>query len=134
MGNAALQFELLREVFDLARAQRAGLESDDLDRVMDLMSEREVLLGRLTRLAEERAEVPENVMAFPRVVDSMQEDALALDTVIRGILEHDRENEALLREKLAQVRDELPRIRRAFRAATAYRPADAIPTYLSRHS
>ncbi|TAK79385.1 MAG: flagellar protein FliT [Dehalococcoidia bacterium] len=134
MGSAALQFELLREIFDLARAQRAGLESDDLDRVMDLMTEREVLLGRLQRLTEEQTEVPPNVVPLPRVVSSMQEDALALDTVIRSILEHDRANEALLREKLAQVRDELPRLRRAFRAANAYRPSEVVPAYLNRRS
>ena len=134
MSSVSLQFELLREMFDLARAQRAGLESDDLDRVMDLMSEREVLLDRLTMLADERTSVPENVVAFPRVTGSMQQDALALDTLIRGIIEHDHENEALLQEKLAQVREELPRIRRAFRAATAYRPIDVTPAYLNRRS
>ena len=131
---AAQQFDVLREIFDLARAQRASLESDDIDRVLDLMAERETLLGRLTRLAEEHAEVPENVVAFPRTVDFMQQDAIALDTVIRGILEHDRQNEAMLQEKMAQVREELPRVRQAFRAATAYRPADDTPAYLNRRS
>ena len=134
MGSAALQFELLREIFDLARAQRASLELDDIDRVVDLMAEREVLLTRLTKLAEEHAEVPENVVVFPRVVDSMQQDAMALDTVIRGILEHDRQNERLLEEKMAQVRDELPRMRQAFRAAAAYSPADVTPAYVNRRS
>ena len=134
MASAALQFEILREIFDLARAQRASLESDDIERVLDLMAEREVLLSRLTRMAEEHAEVPENVVMFPRVVDSMQRDAIALDTVIRGILEHDRQNEALLHEKVAQVRDELPRVRQAFRAAIAYRPGDDSSPYLNRRS
>lgn len=134
MGSATLQFELLREIFDLARAQRASLESDDIDRVIDLMAEREVLLSRLTKMAEEHAEIPENVVMFPRVVDSMQRDAIALDTVIRGILEHDRQNEALLQEKVAQVREELPRVRQAFRAAAAYRPVDVTPAYLNRRS
>lgn len=134
MANAALQFELLREIFDLARAQRASLEVDDIERVLDLMAEREVLLSRLTRMAEEHAEVPENVVMFPRVVDSMQRDAIALDTVIRGIIEHDRQNEALLREKVAQVRDELPRVRQAFRAASAYLPAEAPPAHVDRRS
>lgn len=134
MGSAALQFELLREIFDLARAQRASLESDDIDRVMDLMTEREVLLERLTRVAEAHAEVPDNVVVFPRAVESIQQDAIALDTVIRGILEHDRQNEALLLEKMAQVREELPRVRQAFRAASAYRPVDDAPGYLNRRS
>ncbi len=134
MGSAALQFELLREIFDLARAQRASLETDDIDRVLDLMAEREVLLERLTRVAEAHAEVPENVVVFPRAVDSIQQDAIALDTVIRGILEHDRQNEALLLEKMAQVREELPRVRQAFRAAGAYRPVDEAPGYVNRRS
>lgn len=134
VASATLQFELLREIFDLARAQRASLELDDIDRVLDLMAEREVLLDRLTRIAEEHADVPENVVMFPPVVDSMNRDAIALDTVIRGILEHDRQNEALLQEKMAEVREELPRVRQAFRAATAYRPIDSAPTYLNRRS
>ncbi|TAJ19697.1 MAG: flagellar protein FliT [Dehalococcoidia bacterium] len=134
MGSAALQFELLREIFDLARAQRASLEADDIDRVMDLMSERETLLERLTRLAEAHAEFPENVVVFPRAVDVMQQDAIALDTVIRGILEHDRQNEALLQEKMAQIREELPRVRQAFRAANAYRSPDVAPAYVNRQS
>lgn len=134
MGSALLQFELLREIFDLARAQRASLESDDIDRVLDLMAEREVLLDRLTKMAEAHAEVPDNVVMLPLAVDSMQRDAIALDTVIRGILEHDRQNEAMLQEKMAQVREELPRVRQAFRAATAYRPADDTPAYLNRRS
>ena len=36
--RAALQFELLREIFDLARAQRASLERDDIERMLDLMA------------------------------------------------------------------------------------------------
>ena len=90
---AASQFELLREVFDLARAQRASLERDDIDSVLELMGEREAIIERLARLAEEAAETPDNVVTFPGAEDHARQDALALDTVIRGILEHDRQNE-----------------------------------------
>lgn len=135
MGSATLQFELLREIFDLARAQRASLESDDIDRVFDLMAEREVLLERLTRIAEQQADVPENVLIFPHAADSAHRDSIALDTVIRGILEHDRRNEALLQEKMEEVREELPRVRQALRAAAGYRPVDDDgPAYLNRRS
>lgn len=123
MANlATLQFELLREIFDLARAQRASLEVDDIDRVVELMTERESLLERLTRLASEQAEVPENVVILPHAQQAQAQDAIALDTIIRGILDHDRQNQAMLEEKMTQVRDELPRVRNAARAADAYRP------------
>ncbi|MCA9855985.1 MAG: hypothetical protein KC458_01770, partial [Dehalococcoidia bacterium] len=105
---ASMQFELLREVFDLARAQRASLERDDLDEVLSLMGEREVIIERLARLAEEAAETPENVLSFPGSEEHARQDQLALDTVIRGILEHDRQNEAMLFDKIQQIREELP--------------------------
>lgn len=132
---AALQFELLREVFDLARAQRASLERDDIDAVLELMGEREAIIERLARLAEEAAETPENIVSFPGAEDHARQDALALDTVIRGILEHDRQNEAMLYEKVQELREELPRIQQGRRVAGAYRaPSSAPGSYLSRSS
>ncbi|MGE3962134.1 MAG: hypothetical protein AB7F65_10695 [Dehalococcoidia bacterium] len=131
---ASMQFELLREVFDLARAQRASLERDDLDEVLTLMGEREVIIERLARLAEEAAETPENVVTFPGSEEHTRQDQLALDTVIRGILEHDRQNEAMLFDKIQQIRDELPRIARGKRVASAYRPSSEPGSLMSRSS
>ena len=132
---AASQFELLREVFDLARAQRASLERDDIDSVLELMGEREAIIERLARLAEEAAETPDNVVTFPGAEDHARQDALALDTVIRGILEHDRQNEEMLYEKMQQLRDELPRLQQGRRVAGAYRASSSVPgTYVSRTS
>lgn len=119
---AAKQFELLREIFDLARVQRASLERDDIDQMLELMGERETIIEQLARLAEEMAETPSNVVAFPGAEDQAMQDAIALDTVIRGILEHDRQNEALLFEKMQELREELPRIQQGRRVAAAYRP------------
>lgn len=130
----SMQFELLREVFDLARAQRASLERDNLDEVLSLMGEREAIIERLAQLAEAAAETPENVVAFPGAEDHVRQDALALDTVIRGILEHDRQNEAMLFDKIQQIREELPRLQQNRRVASAYRaPADQ-GSLLSRSS
>jgi len=129
-----MQFELLREVFDLARAQRASLERDDLDAVLELMGEREAIIERLARLAEAAAETPENVVAFPGAVDHAHQDALALDTVIRGILEHDRQNEAMLFDKIQQIREELPRLARGRRLASAYRSTSESGSLMSRSS
>lgn len=120
---AAMQFELLREVFDLARAQRASLERDDIDAVLELMGERESIIERLARMVEEAAETPDNVVTFPGSEDHARQDALALDTVIRGILEHDRQNEAMLFDKIEQLREELPRLQQGRRMASAYRPS-----------
>jgi len=131
---AVQQFELLREVFDLARAQRASLERDDIDQVIALMGEREAIIERLAQLAEAAAEMPGNVVTFPGSEDYVRQDAIALDTVIRGILEHDRENEAMLFEKVQQIREELPRLKRGRRAASAYRPATSHGSSLSRTS
>lgn len=122
---AAVQFELLREVFDLARAQRASLERDDIEAVLDLMTEREAIIERLAQVMEEAAETPDNLLTFPGAEDHARQDALALDTVIRGILEHDRQNEAMLFDKMEQLREELPRLQQGRRMASAYRPSGA---------
>jgi hypothetical protein len=76
---------LLREIFDLARAQRASLEQDDIERMLDLMTEREVILDRLIRLVEEPEVEPANVLAFPGTPDLSRQDAIALDTDRTGV-------------------------------------------------
>lgn len=131
---AAMQFELLREVFDLARAQRASLERDEIDQVLELMGEREAIIERLAHLVEEAAETPENMVTFPGAEDHARQDRLALDTVIRGILEHDRQTEDLLFDKVSQIREELPRLQQGKRAASAYRPGATSGSYVSRSS
>lgn len=122
---AAAQFQLLREIFDLARRQRVSLERDEIEEVVALMAEREAVLEQLQQLAEEAADPPSNVVALPGAEDHARQDAIALDTVIRGILEHDRGNEALLLEKMQAIREELPRIRQGRRASAGYRSAPA---------
>lgn len=132
---AAQQFDLLREIFDLARAQRGCIERDELDRLASLMDERAVLIERLQRLAAEEAALPENVVAFRTSPDHVEQDALALDTVIRGILQHDRENEALLAEKMQAIREELPQLMRGQRAQAGYRTAQgASGSFMNRVS
>lgn len=122
MANlAAAQFHLLREIFDLARRQRHSLEQDDIDAVLELMEEREAILAKLQEMADEAAAPPSNVVALPGAEEHARQDQIALDTVIRGILEHDRRNEELLLEKMAAIRQEMPRLRQGRRAAAGYR-------------
>ena len=63
---AAAKFELLRGIYALARGQREALEREDLVRFDALLEEREVLIARLGRLAADPAELPPNVIPFPR--------------------------------------------------------------------
>ncbi len=133
---AAAKFALLRELFDLSREQRAQLEDDRIDLVLALMEERERLVHQLEDLFVESGNVPENVIAFPTPTthDWSQQDELALDTLIRGILEYDQQNEAMLAERLDALRDELPRLDRGRRATNGYRVTQYGPSYIDRVS
>lgn len=118
------QFDVLRQIFDLSRAQRGCIERDEFDRLSALMDERDVLVAELQRLAEEEATLPGNVVAFPTAEDQAQQDSLALDTVIKGILDHDRANEMMLAARMQMIMDELPVFRQGQRAAAGYRAAN----------
>ena len=121
---AAAKFELLRGVYELARAQREALERDDLARFDSLLDERQVLIERLGRLAADPGELPPNVIPFPRTdTHAVEDDSLALDTVIQGILDHDRHNERLLLVRRGELLDGFPGLQAARRGARAYRTA-----------
>lgn len=130
------RFQILREIFDLARAQREHLEADRLESVLELMDERDALMVQLERLLAEGAELPDNVIAFPSAATSewAEQDELALDTLIRGILEHDQQNEQILAEKMDAVRHELPRLQQGRRAHAGYRVQRDGGTYIDRVS
>lgn len=121
---ATQQFEVLRQIFDLSRAQRGCIERDEYDRLAQLMDERDLLVAELQHLAEEEAAMPVNVLSFPTVEDRTQQDSLALDTVIKGILEHDQANETMLAAKMRVILDELPAFRHGQRAIAGYRSAN----------
>lgn len=135
-GFAAEKFEILCSVFERARAQRAALERDDMDTFMQILDERDDLIAQLQQLVEATAEVPENVVMFPTELNerNQQDDSLALDTVIRGIVEHDEQNEQFLSEKLAELAAELPTLRHGTRAIQAYRTPREQQGYIDRVS
>lgn len=131
---ASTKFMILRQIFALAREQRKSLEQEHLGRFLEILDLRDDLIGQLQRLVEDASELPENVIAFPTALDHSEDDELALDTVIRGILDHDRENEALLREKMFTIKQQLPELR-ANRAANAgYRVQDTFQSFIDRVS
>lgn len=138
--GAAAKFEILRQIHELARAQREALEHDNLDRFQQILDEREELIARLRALsatldeAEAGGGLPENVIAFPRASDASAEDGLAIDTVIRGILEHDRHNETVLAEKMDEIRQALPALTAGHRAAAGYRVVSTAPSFIDRTS
>lgn len=132
---ATQQFDVLRQIFDLSRAQRGCIERDEFDRLADLMDERDVLVAELQQLAEEEAAFPGNVVAFPTVEEHAQQDSLALDTVIKGIMEHDRANESMLAQKMQVILDEMPAFRQGQRAIAGYRAANPeATTFMNRVS
>ncbi len=135
-GFAAEKFEILCSVFERARAQRAALERDDMDTFMRILDERDELIAQLQQLVEATAVVPENVVMFPTELNAhnQQDDSLALDTVIRGIVEHDDQNERFLSEKLAELAAELPTLRHGTRAIQAYRTPREQQGYIDRVS
>jgi hypothetical protein len=132
---ATQQFDVLRQIFDLSRAQRGCIERDEYDRLAELMDERDQLVGELQHLAEEEAALPVNVLAFPTVEEQAQQDSLALDTVIKGILEHDKANEMMLAARMQMILDELPTFRQGQRAVAGYRAANPeASTFMNRVS
>lgn len=133
---AAEKFEILCAVFERARAQRTALERDDIDTFVAILDERDELLANLRRLVDSTPELPTNVVAFPNELSagSRQDDTLALDTVIQGIVWHDEHNEALLEDRLKSLAGEVPALRRGRRAAAAYRVPRELQGYVDRVS
>ena len=115
------KFELLRDIYDTTRAQCRALEVEDIDGFSELLRERAVMIDRFAELEAEDPGMPENVVAFPGSETNPRDDELALDTLLNGILEQDRRNEAMLREQIAQVRSEFEPLELGRRAAAGYR-------------
>lgn len=135
-GFAAEKFEILCSIFERARAQRTALDREDLDTFMAILDERDGLITRLQQLVEASENVPDNVVPFPTELNSrnQQDDSLALDTVIRGIVEHDAQNEQLLSAKLEALAAELPTLRQGRQAIQAYRTPREQQGYVDRVS
>ena len=131
---AAAKFDLLRQLFDLARGQREAIERGELEQFQQLLDEREVLLTRLSAIIDDAEELPENLIAFPGGAQAASEDALALDTVLKGIIEQDQHNERLLQTQMNEIRQQLPALGVARDAAGAYRLAPARQSFIDRIS
>lgn len=131
---APAKFEILQQLLHLARQQREALEQDALDRFQRLLDEREDLISRLQTIAADPSQLPDNIVAFPGSADAAGEDELALDTVIRGILDHDRHNEVLLAGKMDEIRQQLPALNRGQQAVAGYRLESSPTSYLDLRS
>ncbi len=130
------KFELLTAVYERAKAQRVALDSDDLATFLALLDERDELLSQLQRLADELPELPDNVVALPNEFSTAtrRDDELALDTLIRGIVQQDEDNEAVLSARLEQLAGEVPALRPARTATAAYRVQTEPQGYVDRVS
>ncbi len=102
------KFELLRRLLELSRAGHEVLEQDSLTHFREILDERDQLIAKLEALVGTEADAddgpPPNVVAFPGAVTDSEEDAIALDAVLRGILDQDRANEELLHARMEALR------------------------------
>ncbi|MFA7295982.1 MAG: hypothetical protein WC211_02190 [Dehalococcoidia bacterium] len=129
------RFTLLREVFELARAQRHAIQADDLGEFASLLEQRQAIIDDLVALdSDEAPGLPENVIVFPGAQPTIDDDTLAVDTLIRGILEHDRQNEQLLAELMSGVRNELAALDHGARAVSRYGAAEPAVGFIDRVS
>jgi hypothetical protein len=129
------RFALLREVFELARAQRHAIQADDLGEFAALLEQRQAIIDDLLTLdTDEAPGLPENIIVFPGAQPTIDDDTLAVDTLIRGILEHDRQNEVLLAELMSGVRNELASLDQGARAVSRYATAEAPTGFIDRVS
>ena len=122
--SAMAKFTVLRQIYDLADEQREALERDNLDRFQSILDQREELIARLRVMDArdgEAVELPDNLLPFPLLSDSAPQDGLALDTVIRGILDRDRDNQSLLSERMDEICRALPALAAGQRASANYR-------------
>lgn len=133
--TVSTRFALLREVFELARAQRHAIQADDLGEFASLLEQRQLLIDDLVALdTDEAPGLPENVIVFPGALPTVDDDTLAVDTLIRGILEHDRQNEELLAELMSGVRNELASLDQGARAVSRYAAAEPGAGFIDRVS
>lgn len=112
------RFNLLKQLFRLAQQQRTALQADQIQRFEALLDRRQGVIDALAEPPPDQ--VPANVIPFPGTAPT-EEDRMAIDTLLRGILEMDQENEVLLREKMAELGTSLRRIQRGHQAAAGYK-------------
>jgi hypothetical protein len=135
--QTAAKFEMLKRLLELSRAGREALEQDSLTHFQRMLDERDRLIAELEALVETEAAGdgrPANVVAFPGAVTGSEEDTIALDVVLRGILEHDRANEELLRARMDELQGELPALAQGRRAMAGYRVDHRPSTFVDRRS
>ena len=122
------RFELLKQLLRLAQEQRGALRADQLQRFEVLLAERQEIIDTLSP-APAAAPLPANVILFPGP-PAADEDRVALEALVRGILEIDRENAVLLREKREALRATLLDMQRGRHALQGYqRPPAARGQY-----
>ncbi len=135
--SAEARFGVLREVLAIARAQHDALEADAIEEFEAMLDRRDTLIAQLQALTPQLVdldELPENVIPFPGAALGDVEDAMALDTVIRGILEHDRRSELLLAARMDALRAELPALAASERLAQGYHVPDDEPRFIDERS
>ena len=133
---------LLREILEITRAQEEALSEDRIDRFDQLLDVRAGLIQRVQEIAADAspeeaapAPLPANVIQFPLAPHgAANEDALALDTLLQGIIEGDRRNEQALARKLDEIRLALPAMESHRRGTERYRVSAEGARFIDRAS
>jgi len=125
--------EVLRQVLELARAQRGALERDDLDEFDAVLARREALLqaGGVVQAADATADAVALPVSDVALTD---DDAAAIDALVQRILAQDQANEALLGARIAEIRGEMPALTKGHQANAAYRMSERPSTFINRVS
>ena len=120
------------------RSPWCALEQDSLAHFQGMLDERDQLIAELEALVDAEAASgdgpPANVVAFPGAVTGSEEDVIALDVVLRGVLDRDRANEELLRTRMDELKQELPALAQGRRALAGYRVEHRASTFVDRRS
>ncbi len=111
------KFALLKRIFRIAEEQRGALEADRLQRFEALLDERQGLMEALLSAAPGTR--PENVIEFPRRGQG-EDDAIAIEALIKGIVEIDQQNGESLRAAMSEVARALGTLAEGRRVAQRY--------------
>jgi hypothetical protein len=101
------QHELLSRLLRLSRKQGAALVAERLDQFLALMDERQAIMDDLQAVGD--GEAPDNLVPFPALAAGNDEPDVraAVGALIASVLRQDEDNERLLLNQMARLREGL---------------------------
>lgn len=127
LGEMDSQVRLLLELESLGQKQRAAIECDEPETILEMLDERQRLIDSLTGLDREIASLRAIVESQgTRIVPSQREEisrrATTVSHTIRRVLVADAADAEVIERRRAQIAGELSGVSDSRRAAAAYHP------------